>query len=77
MYVLADYEAQPAIVFLRGVGRARKWPAKNTLELKRMIEDLLLGADLELLMRWTIFYANPLVYMMFTSVYLLIGTFFL
>lgn len=52
MYVLADYEAQPAIVFLRGVGRARKWPAKNTLELQRMIEDLLLGADLELLMRW-------------------------
>ena len=51
MYVLADYEAQPAIVFLGGVGRVRKWPAKNALELKRMIEDLLLGADLELLMR--------------------------
>ena len=52
MYVLADYDAQPAVVYLKGIGRARSWPIKNSLELQRLIEDLLLGADLELLMRW-------------------------
>lgn len=51
MYVLADYDAQPAVVYLKGIGRARSWPIKNSLELQRLIEDLLLGADLELLMR--------------------------
>ena len=44
-YVLSDYEVEPALVFLRAVGRARRWPDLSDQQLTIMIEDVFLDSD--------------------------------
>ena len=51
IFLLAQYQAAPAIKFLHHTGHKRSWPQKNDEELERMVEDLFLAADVEQLGR--------------------------
>ena len=49
IYVLTDYSLQPAIVFLKSLGRRHRWPPQSDGELGRRVEDSFLRADPDML----------------------------
>ena len=51
IFLLAQYQAAPAIKFLHHIGQKRSWPQKDDEELERIVEDLFLAADVEQLGR--------------------------
>ena len=49
VFMLAGQQVDPAVHFLAGIGRQRKWPPKEDEELKTMVEDLFLAVDVDVL----------------------------
>ena len=47
IYTLAGYRAAPAVHFLQKAARKRKWPEKSDEDVRRLVEDMFVEADLE------------------------------
>lgn len=47
IYMLADCTAAPVVVYLVGVASQRHWPAKDTGDVARLVEDVFLAADVD------------------------------
>ena len=46
IYVLADCRHEPAISYLRRLGRQHRWPSKSDTELAVLVEEMFLAADI-------------------------------
>ena len=46
IYVLADCRHEPAVSYLRRMGRQHRWPQKSDTELTVLVEDMFLAADI-------------------------------
>ena len=46
IYVLADCRHEPAVSYLRRIGRQHRWPQKSDTELIVLVEDMFLAADI-------------------------------
>ena len=39
IYLLADYNAEPAVVYLKRIGRVRRWKDKSDVEVASLVTD--------------------------------------
>ena len=46
IYVLADCRHEPAVSYLRRIGRQHRWPQKSDTELTVLVQDMFLAADI-------------------------------
>ena len=47
MYSLADYDAEPAVIYLQARRRQHQWPEKSDTDVARLVEDLFAASDSE------------------------------
>ena len=47
IYLLAAYQAEPVVPFLRATAKKRRWAAKGDDEMERLAEDLFVGSDVD------------------------------
>ena len=47
MYSLADYDAEPAVIYLQARRRQHQWPEKSDTAVARLVEDLFAASDSE------------------------------
>lgn len=45
IYVLSGYVAEPSILYLESCARQRHWPARDRADLERLVEDLFIASE--------------------------------
>ena len=51
IYLLADYNAEPAVVYLKRIGRVRRWKDKSDVEVASLVTDAFLSSTMDDLLK--------------------------